>query len=86
MLGGGRAIVAKHGLIDLVRNAGQQRRQIGVADIKEGAQVQILAAIARFMSQPNMQGRMMALEDPGEVHRVLVHGLREHGVPTQSPH
>ncbi|MBD3392120.1 MAG: hypothetical protein GF418_08585 [Chitinivibrionales bacterium] len=44
---------------------------------EEGLQVQMLAAIARFMSREGSQSRLMASEDSLEAYRILSRGLRE---------
>ncbi|MBD3320989.1 MAG: hypothetical protein GF350_07855 [Chitinivibrionales bacterium] len=43
---------------------------------EEGVQVQILAAIARFMNQPNIQSRLMSVESADETYRILRKGLK----------
>lgn len=45
---------------------------------EEGAQVQILAAIARCMLQPDIQSKIMASEDSEEVFHIVTEGLRRH--------
>jgi len=42
----------------------------------EGMQLQILAAVARYMSQPNVHVKMMGMNDTGKVYDALKHGLK----------
>lgn len=47
---------------------------------EEGMQVQILAAIARCMSQPDMQTKLMAAQEPDEIYQILHRSLRDSAV------
>jgi mannitol/fructose-specific phosphotransferase system IIA component (Ntr-type) len=51
---------------------------------EEGAQVQILASIARCIGQPDVQSRVMAADDPAGMHRTLSGGLRKQNEPRRN--